>query len=97
MGWVCFTHREGLSQRLITVACVRCVARRKPANHVIWHLFVLAASMTHFLAILWYSTPLYEMELTSAAAAATPSGAAIFSRRYLSSLPFLPSLAAADA
>jgi hypothetical protein len=84
-------HTECLSQRLKTAACagVRAgVARRKPANHVIWHLFVLAASMTHFLAILWYSTPLYEMQLTSASAAAAPSAAAsFFSRRY--SLPFL--------
>jgi hemolysin III len=31
--------------------------RTLPYNHAIWHLFVLAGSMLHFLAVLWYVIP----------------------------------------
>ncbi len=34
------------------------VLERIPFFHVIWHLFVLGGSACHFLAILWYVTPL---------------------------------------
>lgn len=30
---------------------------RLPFNHLIWHLFVIAGSASHFLAILWYVVP----------------------------------------
>lgn len=30
-----------------------------PYNHAIWHLFVLTGSACHFVAILWYVTPLH--------------------------------------
>jgi len=30
-------------------------ARRLPYNHLIWHLFVLAGSICHFFAVLWYA------------------------------------------
>ena len=32
--------------------------KRKPVNHVIWHLFVLAASFVHYLGIYWYLEPM---------------------------------------
>jgi hemolysin III len=31
--------------------------RGLPYHHAIWHLFVLAASVLHFLAVLWYVIP----------------------------------------
>ena len=31
--------------------------RKLPYNHAIWHLFVMAGSFCHFLAILWYVAP----------------------------------------
>jgi hemolysin III len=31
---------------------------RIPFNHAIWHLFVIAGSLCHYLAILWYVVPL---------------------------------------
>jgi hemolysin III len=30
-------------------------ARRMPYNHLVWHLFVLAGSICHFFAVLWYA------------------------------------------
>ncbi|NLS14358.1 hemolysin III family protein [Vibrio sp. SM6] len=33
------------------------VAKRIPFNHAIWHLFVLAGCVCHFLAIYWYVEP----------------------------------------
>jgi hemolysin III len=34
------------------------VWHRLPYNHAIWHLFVLAGSILHFFAILFYVIPL---------------------------------------
>ena len=31
------------------------LARRLPYNHLIWHLFVIAGSACHFLAVMWYA------------------------------------------
>ncbi len=33
------------------------IKREKPFNHVIWHLFVLGGSITHFFAIMFYVLP----------------------------------------
>ena len=30
---------------------------RLPFNHAIWHLFVIAGSVCHFLMMLWYVLP----------------------------------------
>jgi hemolysin III len=30
---------------------------RRRYNHAVWHLFVLAGSMAHFFAVLWYAVP----------------------------------------
>jgi len=32
---------------------------RIPYNHAIWHIFVIAGSLCHYLAILWYVVPLH--------------------------------------
>jgi len=40
-----------------TVGVVFYVAKRLPFNHAIWHLFVLAGSACHFVAILLYVLP----------------------------------------
>ena len=34
------------------------VAKRIPYNHAIWHGFVLAGCVCHFLAIYWYVEPM---------------------------------------
>lgn len=34
------------------------VAKRIPYNHAIWHIFVLAGCVCHFLAIYWYVEPI---------------------------------------
>ena len=31
---------------------------RIPYNHAIWHLFVIAGSVCHYLAVLWYVVPI---------------------------------------
>lgn len=33
------------------------VAKQTPFSHAIWHLFVLAGAICHFLAIIWYVLP----------------------------------------
>jgi len=30
---------------------------RIPYNHAIWHLFVIAGSVCHYLSVLWYVVP----------------------------------------
>jgi hemolysin III len=40
-----------------TVGAIFYVARRMPYNHAIWHLFVLAGGICHFLAVIWYVLP----------------------------------------
>ncbi|MCK5203458.1 MAG: hemolysin III family protein, partial [Desulfobacterales bacterium] len=40
-----------------TIGCLFYAWRRLPYNHAIWHLFVLAGSVCHFFAILFYVLP----------------------------------------
>jgi hemolysin III len=40
-----------------TIGVIFYVARRMPYNHAIWHLFVLAGGICHFLAVIWYVLP----------------------------------------
>jgi hemolysin III len=39
---------------LYTIGTVFYGVRKIPYNHAIWHVFVLAASITHFLGIVFY-------------------------------------------
>jgi hemolysin III len=41
-----------------TVGTIFYVARRMPYNHAIWHLFVLAGGICHFMAVIWYVLPI---------------------------------------
>lgn len=41
-----------------TVGIVFYAIDRIPFNHAIWHLFVIAGSVCHYLAILWYVVPI---------------------------------------
>ncbi len=38
-----------------TVGLVFFAARRIPYNHLIWHLFVVAGTACHYVAIMWYA------------------------------------------
>lgn len=40
-----------------TVGALFYAARRLPYNHAVWHLFVLAGGICHFLAVVWYVLP----------------------------------------
>lgn len=40
-----------------TVGAIFYIAKRVYFSHAIWHLFVLAGSICHFLAIVWYVLP----------------------------------------
>ena len=40
-----------------TIGCFFYAWRRLPYNHAIWHLFVLAGSICHFFAVLYYVLP----------------------------------------
>jgi hemolysin III len=40
-----------------TVGSVFYLYRRIPYNHAVWHLFVLAGSVSHFIAVLFYVLP----------------------------------------
>lgn len=41
-----------------TLGAVFYLWRRLPYNHAVWHLFVLAGSAAHFIAVLYYVLPL---------------------------------------
>ncbi|WP_346355863.1 PAQR family membrane homeostasis protein TrhA [Azotosporobacter soli] len=41
-----------------TVGAVFYLWRRMPYNHAVWHLFVMAGSAAHFVAVLYYVLPL---------------------------------------
>lgn len=43
---------------LYTAGSVFYLARRLPYNHMIWHLFVLAGSVCHFITIFFYVLPI---------------------------------------
>ena len=71
MGWICLIAIEPLYQHLsrggltmllaggvaYTLGVPFYLARRMPWHHTIWHFFVLAGSVLHFLAILLYVVP----------------------------------------
>jgi len=40
-----------------SVGLIFYAAGRIPYNHAIWHLFVLAGSLSHYLCVLWYVVP----------------------------------------
>ncbi len=42
---------------IYTVGVIPYLWHRLPYNHAIWHLFVMAGSLCHFLGILWYVVP----------------------------------------
>eukprot|EP00240_Pyramimonas_obovata_P001398 CAMPEP_0118924710 /NCGR_PEP_ID=MMETSP1169-20130426/2718_1 /TAXON_ID=36882 /ORGANISM="Pyramimonas obovata, Strain CCMP722" /LENGTH=496 /DNA_ID=CAMNT_0006865841 /DNA_START=268 /DNA_END=1757 /DNA_ORIENTATION=+ len=48
------------------------VGNKVPSYHVVWHMFVLAASLVHYLAILWYCIP-------PGQAGEAPAGGVLFS------------------
>jgi hemolysin III len=48
-----------------TVGALFYMAKRLPFNHAIWHLFVLAGGVCHFLAVIWYVLPVREILPTS--------------------------------
>ncbi|WP_096435807.1 PAQR family membrane homeostasis protein TrhA [Alteribacter populi] len=54
MGGIILLVTGGL---LYTVGTVFYIWRKFRFHHAVWHLFVLAASITHFLSILLYVTP----------------------------------------
>lgn len=68
MGWLIVlaweplvqaVHRNGITLLMIggifyTVGTIFFLWRKIPYHHVIWHLFVLAGSICHFFAILFY-------------------------------------------
>jgi hemolysin III len=39
---------------LYTVGAVFYLARQLPYNHAVWHMFVLAGSFAHFVAVIKY-------------------------------------------
>jgi hemolysin III len=41
-----------------SVGLIFYAAGRIPYNHAIWHLFVIAGSVSHYLCILWYVVPI---------------------------------------
>lgn len=51
MAWVV---AGGLSY---TLGAVFYAAKRLPYNHAVWHVFVLAGGICHFLAVVWYVLP----------------------------------------
>ena len=44
-----------------TVGALFYMAKRLPFHHAIWHLFVLAGGVCHFLAVVWYVLPVREI------------------------------------
>ena len=40
-----------------TIGVIPYLWNKLPYNHAIWHLFVMAGSICHFLGILWYAVP----------------------------------------
>ena len=43
---------------LYSVGAAFYVARRMPFNHAVWHVFVLAGGLCHFLGVVWYVLPI---------------------------------------
>jgi hemolysin III len=40
-----------------TVGAIFYAAKQLPYGHAIWHVFVLAGAICHFLAVIWYVLP----------------------------------------
>jgi hemolysin III len=71
LGWLIVVDLEGLLTMVppggvawllaggvaYTVGIVFYAIDRIPYNHAIWHLFVVAGSACHYLAVLWYVVP----------------------------------------
>ena len=72
LGWLIVVDLEGLLTLVpikgvlwlvagglfYTVGIVFYAFDRIPYNHAIWHVFVIAGSLCHYLSILWYVVPL---------------------------------------
>jgi hemolysin III len=72
LGWLIVVDLDGLLSRVpgagvrwlaaggvaYTVGIIFYAVDRIPYNHAIWHLFVMAGSTCHYLAVLWYVMPL---------------------------------------
>ena len=39
---------------LYTLGCIFYLWRSLPYSHMVWHLFVLAGTLSHFFCILWH-------------------------------------------
>jgi len=71
LGWLIVVDIEGLLTMVppggvawlvgggvaYTVGILFYAVDRIPYNHAIWHLFVMAGSVCHYLAVLWYVVP----------------------------------------
>lgn len=72
LGWLIVVDLEGLltfvpikgvlwlvaGGLFYTVGVIFYAIDRIPYNHAIWHVFVIAGSLCHYLSILWYVVPL---------------------------------------
>ena len=72
LGWLIVVDLEGLltfvpikgvlwlvaGGLFYTVGIIFYAIDRIPYNHAIWHVFVIAGSLCHYLSILWYVVPL---------------------------------------
>jgi len=72
LGWLIVVDLEGLLTLVpikgvlwlvaggifYTVGIIFYAIDRIPYNHAIWHVFVIAGSLCHYLSILWYVVPL---------------------------------------
>ena len=54
MGGIALIAAGGMAY---TVGVIFFAAKRIPYNHAIWHLFVLAGSIFHYVAVLLYVLP----------------------------------------
>ena len=71
MGWLCLVALKemlikippggmiwlGLGGILYTTGVIFYVWRKLPYNHAVWHLFVLAGSISHYFSVLFYILP----------------------------------------
>ncbi len=71
MGWICVFALKPLLENMpaagirwlvagglcYTVGAIIYLFKRVPYHHAVWHLFVLAGSICHYFAILWYVLP----------------------------------------
>ncbi len=71
LGWLIVIDLEGLLTMVplkgvlwllagglfYTIGIIFYAIDRIPYNHAIWHVFVVAGSFCHYLAVLWYVIP----------------------------------------